>query len=263
MDLRLRGKVALVAAASQGMGRATARTLAQEGCRIAVCARNAGPLEEAAKAIRKETGAEILAIPADVAQADGVRAFVDGAMKAFGGVDIVIPNAGGPPSGNFQSVTEEQWAKAWDLTLQSTVRLVRSCLPFMRARGGGSVVAILSRSVREPMDHLVLSNSLRLAVVGALKTLASEVAKDGIRVNGVAPGWIATDRTVQLHRDRAEREGRRFEDVQADVLREIPMGRLGKPEEVADVIAFLASPRAAFVTGTFIEVDGGQFRGIF
>lgn len=263
MDLGLKGKVALVAAASQGMGRATARALAKEGCKVAICARNAGPLEETANAIRKETGAEVLAVPADLSRQDGVQAFVDGAAKAFGGVDVVVANAGGPPSGSFQSVTEEQWAQAWGLILQSTVRLVRSCLPSMKARGGGAVVAILSRSVREPMDHLVLSNSLRLAVVGALKTLANEVAKDGIRVNGVAPGWVATDRTIQLHRDRAEREGRRFEDVQADVLREIPMGRLGKPEEVADVITFLASGRAAFVTGTVLEVDGGQFRGIF
>ncbi len=263
MDLGLRGKAALVAAASQGLGRATAFALAREGCKVAVCARNAGPLEDSAKAIRKETSADVVAIPADVARADGVKAFVDGAVRAFGGVDILVPNAGGPPPGGFEALPDDQWAKGWELTFQSTVRLVRSCLPSMRQRGGGSVVAILSMSVRQPIENLVLSNAFRLGLVGALKTLAREVAKDRIRVNGVAPGWIATDRTIELHRARAERESRRLEDVQAATLREIPMGRMGKPEEVADLIAFLASERAAYITGMIAQIDGGLYRGIF
>jgi len=178
-------------------------------------------------------------------------------------VDILVPNAGGPPPGGFEALADDQWTKGWELTFQSTVRLVRACLPSMRERGGGAVVAILSMSVRQPIDNLVLSNSLRLGVVGALKTLAREVAKDRIRVNGVAPGWIATDRTVQLHRARAEKERRRIEDVQAAVLQEIPMGRMGTPEEVADLIAFLASDRAAYITGVIAQIDGGLYRGIF
>jgi 3-oxoacyl-[acyl-carrier protein] reductase len=165
--------------------------------------------------------------------------------------------------GSFETIGDEVWAKGWELTFQSTVRLVRSCLPSMRQRAGGAVVAILSISVRQPIDNLVLSNALRLGVVGALKSLAREVAKDRIRVNGVAPGWIATDRTVELHRVRAEREGRRQEDIQAAILQDIPMGRMGRPEEVADLIAFLASDRAAYITGLIAQIDGGLYRGIF
>jgi 3-oxoacyl-[acyl-carrier protein] reductase len=255
--------VALVAAASQGLGRATAFAFAREGCKVAICARNAGPLEDTAKAIGKETNADVIAIPADVSRADGVRAFVDDAVGSFGGVDLLVPNAGGPAPGGFETLADDQWAKGWELTFQSTVRLVRACLPSMRKRGGGAVVAILSMSVRQPIDNLVLSNSLRLGVVGALKTLSREVAKDRIRVNGVAPGWIATDRTIQLHRARAEREHRRVEDVQAAVLQEIPMGRMGTAEEVADLVAFLASERAAYITGVIAQIDGGLYRGIF
>jgi len=263
VDLGLRGKVALVAAASQGLGRAAAFAFAREGCNVAICARNAAALEDTANAIRKETKADVVAITADISRADGVSGFADGAVRSFGGVDVLVPNAGGPPPGGFEALADDQWAKGWELTFQSTVRLVRACLPSMRNRGGGAVVAILSMSVRQPIDNLVLSNSLRLGLVGALKTLAREVAKDRIRVNGVAPGWIATDRTIQLHRDRAERERRRIEDVQAAVLKEIPMGRMGTAEEVADLIAFLASDRAAYITGVIAQIDGGLYRGIF
>jgi 3-oxoacyl-[acyl-carrier protein] reductase len=263
VDLGLRDKVALVGAASQGIGRATAFSLAREGCKVAICARTAGPLEETAKRMRAETKAEVAAIPADLSQPSGVSAFVASAKQAFGGVDILVANAGGPPAGSFESVTEEQWTQGWNLTFQSTARLVRASVPSMRQRGGGSIVAILSYSVRMPIDNLVLSNSIRLGVVGLLKTLARELAKDGIRVNGLAPGAIATERLVELHRIRAEREGRRLEEVQADETRQIPVGRFGKPEEIADVIAFLVSPRASYLTGMILQVDGGMYRGIF
>src|SRR2546428_4267779 len=263
VDLGLRGKVALVAAASQGLGRAAAFALAREGCKVAICARNAATLEDTATAIRKEAKADVVAIAADISRADGVKAFADGALQSFGGVDVAIPNAGGPPPGGFETIADDQWAKGWELTFQSTVRLVRACLPSMRERGGGAVVAILSMSVRQPIDNLVLSNSLRLGVVGALKTLAREAAKDRIRVNGVAPGWIATDRTIQLHRARAEKERRRVEEAQAETLQEIPMGRMGTADEVADLTAFLASHPAAYITGVIAQIDGGLYRGIF
>ncbi len=262
MDLGLRGKVAAVAAASQGMGRATALTLAREGCKVAICARNAGPLEVAARAIREETGADVLAVAADVARTEGVRAFVEGTVAAFGGVDVLVTNAGGPPTGRFEDLTEEQWAHAYELTFQSVVRLIRACVPSMRARGGGAIAAITSISVKMPLDRFVLSSTMRSAVVALVKSLSRELAKDRIRVNAVAPGWIATDRLLEVFRARAEREGLRLEEAQALETAEVPLGRFGTPQEVADLIAFLVSDRASYLTGTLIPIDGGLYRGI-
>src|SRR2546422_9912867 len=160
VDLGLRGKVALVAAASQGLGRAAAFAFAREGCKVAICARTAAALQDTANAIRKETNADVAAIAADISRAEGVKAFADGALRAFGGGDVVVPNAGGPPPGGVETLADDQWAKGWELTFQSTVRLVRACLPSMRTRGGGAVGALLSMSVRPPLDNLVLSDSL-------------------------------------------------------------------------------------------------------
>lgn len=262
MDLGLKGKVALVAAASQGMGRAIALNLAREGCQVAICARNAAPLKDAARAIHDETGADVLTVPADVSKLGDATAFVDRARSAYGGVDILVVNAGGPPTGRFESLTEEHWAKAYDLTLMSAVRLVRAVVPAMRTRGGGSIVAITSLSVKQPLDNLLLSNAMRAAVVGLVKTLSRELAADRIRVNAIAPGFVATDRLAEIHRGRAEREKRSLEDVQKEEIRAIPLGRFGKPEEVADFVTYLVSDRASYVTGNIIQVDGGMFRGV-
>ncbi|HEX9340103.1 MAG TPA: SDR family oxidoreductase [Thermoplasmata archaeon] len=262
MDLGLQGKVALVTAASQGMGRATALSIAREGAKVAICARNQGPLDAAAEEIRKETNAEVLAVRADVSKAADIRAFVDAATAAWGGIDRLVVNAGGPPTGRLDALTEEQWTQAYELTFQSAVRLIRLCAPSMKSRGGGAVVAITSISVKQPVENLLLSNTMRAAVVGLVRTVSRELASDRIRVNAVAPGWIATDRLMDLMRGRAERESRKLESVVDESLREVPLGRFGEPGEVADLITFLLSERAAYITGNVIQIDGGLYRGL-
>ena len=262
VDLGIRGKVALVAAASQGMGRATALALGREGCKVAICARNEGPLEASAKAIRNETGAEVLSVAADVGRADGVQRFVEKALSGFGGVDLLVANAGGPPTGRLEDLTEEQWSQAFDLTLQSTVRMARACVPSMKARHGGAIVAITSISVKQPLENLILSNTMRAGVVGLVKTLARELGGHGIRVNAVAPGWIGTDRHKDLARSRAEREKKTLEATMAEDAKEVPLGRIGRPEEVADLIVYLLSERASYITGNVVQIDGGLYRGV-
>ena len=257
MDLGLTGKCAIVCAASKGLGRASALALAREGASIVMCARRADALEQAAREIRGETGATVLAVPADVGvQADADR-LIRTAADSLGGIDVLVTNTGGPPSGPFEGIQDADWYAAIESLLMSVVRLSRGVIPHMRARGGGRIIHITSISVKQPVQGLVLSNALRAAVTGLSKTLSNELASDRILVNCVAPGYTATDRVVELTAAAAQREGIAPEIVQKRTEEKIPMRRMGTPDEFGAAVAFLASDRASYLTGVTLQVDGG------
>ncbi|MEE9241099.1 MAG: SDR family oxidoreductase [bacterium] len=256
------GKVALVSAASKGLGRASAMAMARRGAKLGLCSRNSGDIAAAAQDIAGETGVETWHCAVDVSTADGVKSFVDGAAGYFGGVDVLVSNAGGPPPGNFLDFSDADWQSAFELNVMSAVRLVRAVLPHMRGRGGGRILFILSSSVREPIDFLLLSNVMRPAVAGLSKSLSRELAKDNILVNVVAPGTILTDRVRQNRKHFAEKNNISFEEAVDRAAQAIPLGRLGDPGEFGAMVAFLASPEASYISGGFFSVDGGRLRGL-
>lgn len=256
MDLGLSGTPALVTAASDGLGYATALELAREGARVALCSRSIERAQAAAARIEAETGHSVLALQADVAKAEDCIAVVARAAEALGGLRVLVLNAGGPPAGGFERFDDAAWLSAFQLTLMSAVRLTRAALTHLRAAGGGRVLAVMSSSVRRPLPNLTLSNVLRPAVLGLVKTLSVELAPD-IAVNGIAPGRVLTSRIQELDEARAGREGRSVQEVRAQSEREIPLGRLGEPAEFGRVAAFLCSPAASYVSGSTVLVDGG------
>lgn len=262
MDLGLRGKVALVAASSKGLGRAVAEELAMEGAHIALCARGEEALDRARDEIAHKTGADVVAIAGDVSIRDDALRIAEKALKHFGHIDILVTNAGGPPSATFESITPEMWQSAVDQTLMSAINLTSVLLPQMRERKWGRVINITSITVKQPVDGLMLSNSIRAAVTGFARTLANEVARDGITVNNILPGYTRTERVEQLADAIASRDGISRESARARWETEIPMGRLGEPHEFAALAAFLASERASYITGTSITVDGGWAKGL-
>jgi len=261
MDLGLAGKVALITAASSGLGAATATAFAREGARLVICARNEAPLSAAGRRIAQETGTQVLTIQADVSKPADVDNLVATAVDRFGRLDVLVTNAGGPPSGNFFDVSQDDWEKAVQLTLMSAVRLFYAVVPVMRRQGGGSILAITSISVKQPLDNLILSNSLRLGVIGLVKSLSNELAADGIRVNAICPGWTRTERVDQLLQARAAKSGLTPEEEAAKITAGIPMGRMADPEEFGRAAVFLASPAASYVTGVSLLVDGGTYKG--
>lgn len=261
MDLGLKNKVALVAASSRGLGRAVAEELAAEGASLVLCARNAQALAETSSAI-VGSGAQVLAIPVDLVVAGDVKRVVDSGIERFGRIDILVTNAGGPPAGKFESITAEQWEQAARLTLYSAIELARQVLPGMKERGWGRILNITSIAVKQPVENLILSNSLRAGVTGFARTLANEVAAAGITVNNIMPGYTRTERVEELAAMMAEKQGISSAEFKAKWEQEIPMKRLGEPREFAALAAFLVSERASYITGTSIQVDGGWIRSL-
>jgi 3-oxoacyl-[acyl-carrier protein] reductase len=262
VDTGLTGKVALVCGASKGLGRAAAEALAVEGMRVVVVARHTQTLAAAAASIAGKTESEVVAITADLSHGDEPRRVVHEAAKHFGGLDVLVTNAGGPPAGTFDTLTEADWVRAFELTFMSAVRLCMAAVPLMRERGGGRIIHITSVSVKQPVDRLMLSNAMRPAVTGFAKSLATELARDRITVNCVAPGYTRTDRVVELNAAAAAREHTTPEAVEERLVSTIPMQRLGEPHELASLIVFLASDKASYITGTTLQVDGGLVRSL-
>jgi 3-oxoacyl-[acyl-carrier protein] reductase len=261
MDLQLKDKRALVTGSSRGLGHATALTLAKEGCRVAINSRDAAKAADAAKLMTGETGSQVIGLAGDVSDPDVPEQLVVEAARAFGGLDILVTNAGGPPAGGFESFNEAAWQKAIDLSLMSHVRLIRAALPYLKQSKAASVLTITSYSVKQPIQNLILSSSIRAATVGLTKALALEMGQAGIRFNSILPAWIETERVYDLMRSRAALNGTTLEEEIAKQSLDSPLGRMGTPEEFANAAVFLVSPVASFITGVMLTVDGGMYKG--
>jgi len=263
MDLGIKGRVALVAASSQGLGSAVAWGLAREGASLALCARTQSVLEATAEEIRRGAGVEVLARALDVTSHEAVARFVGEVTDHFGRLDICVANAGGPPSKSFAATTIEDWQAAANLNLMSTVYLARQTLPLMQKQRWGRFIAITSISVKQPLPGLVLSNSVRSAVSGLIKTLSNEYGRDGVLVNSVCPGYTATARLAELSHKLAGNEGVDAAAIEQRWADQTAVGRLGKPEELAALVVFLASEQAGYITGASVAVDGGLAKGLY
>lgn len=262
MDLGLTGRIALVAAASRGLGRAVAEELAREGMDLVLCARGAEALHETAESIRVATGVKVVEVAADLAERVDVARVSDAALEAFGRVDVLVTNGGGPPAGPFESHSDAAWDAAVRQTLNSVIWLTRAVLPGMKERRWGRIINVTSIAVKQPVDNLILSNSVRAAVTGFARTLANEVAPFNITVNNVMPGYTRTQRVEDLAQRNASLHGTSPDAERSVWEKQIPMGRLGEPWEFGAMVAFLASERASYTTGASIPVDGGWIRGL-
>ncbi len=262
MDLGIEGRVALVAASSKGLGRAVAETLAAEGCDLVLCARSEGELEAARVAIADASGRRVVALPTDVAEEEQVQRLVDLALAEFGKVDILVTNGGGPPPGSFQEHGLDAWRAASAVTLESVVALIKGVLPGMLERRWGRILNVTSIAVKQPVDGLMLSNALRAAVTGLARTLANEVAEQGVTVNNLMPGYTRTERLEHLASHIAEQRGISESEAYRGWESQVPAGRIGEPREFGALAAFLASEQAAYITGQSIAVDGGWIQSL-
>ncbi len=261
MDLGLEGKVAIVGGASKGLGKAVAFALAREGVRVTIAARSLDLLEKVADEIKK-AGGEALPVQADFSMPGDIRRVVDRTSEKFGDVDILVTNTGGPPAGNFFDISDKQWMSAFNLTFMHVVRFIRHVVPHMQGKRWGRIINLTSMTVKQPKDMLILSNAIRPAVIGLAKSLSFELAKYNITINNIAQGVFETDRIVELTRKRAEKSGITYEEALKQWTSSIPLGRMGNPAELADLVTFLASERAGFITGATIQIDGGEIQFI-
>jgi len=267
MDLGLKDKVALVLASSKGLGFACAKGLYEEGANVIICSRSKENLTKAKEKIETTESinkkARILPIVADLMDEDQITNLVEKTQNEFGRIDILVHNAGGPPSGHVESITKEDWVNSIDLNLLSFIKITDLVLPIMKQQKYGKIIAITSVSVKQPLDNLVLSNTTRLGIVGFAKTLANVYAKNNVLVNVVCPGPTLTDRMKELISKTAQDTGKSFDQAKRTWIEPIPLGRLGKPEELANLVVFLASERSSYITGTVIQVDGGFIKSPF
>jgi 3-oxoacyl-[acyl-carrier protein] reductase len=261
MDLHLRNKCALVTGSSKGLGYAIALGLASEGCRVAINGRNPQSITDAAVELHSQTNAEVIPVSGDVGQPDFPAILVQKTVQTFGGLDLLVTNAGGPPSGKFEAFDDLAWQHAIDISLLSHVRLIRAALPYLRQSDCASVVTITSYSTKQPIPNLVLSNSIRVATVGLTKSLALELGADGIRFNSILPGWTMTERIQELMAYRAKANGTSVDEEIARQVSDTALGRMARPEEIANAAVFLLSPAASYITGVMLTVDGGIYKG--
>lgn len=262
MDMGFEGRVAVVSASSQGIGFSTAQAFAAEGCRVAMCARNSDRLEAAADKIRRQTGAEVFARPVDVTDPAAVEEYVRGVVEQFGTLDICVTNAGGPPAKGFLACSLDDWRRAVEANFLSTVYFCRQVIPHMQRKRWGRIITLTSITTKQPVRDLVLSNAVRAAVVGLVKSLSNEFGKDGILVNNVGPGYTRTDRLKELARTRSLAQAKSEEEIFAAWAADAALERVADPGEVAATIVWLASERASYITGQTILVDGGAYKGL-
>ncbi|MBD2206429.1 SDR family oxidoreductase [Calothrix sp. FACHB-1219] len=262
MDLQLNNKIVLVTAASKGLGKATAKQFAREGAKVAICARSE-LIDKTAAEIAEETGKQVLALRVDVTQPAEIERVIHATVEKFGGLDILVTNAGGPPAGTFDDIDITQWEAAINLNLLSAVNLIKTALPYLRQSSAAAILTVTSTSTKQPVQNLILSNSIRLAVIGLTKTLSQELGNDKIRVNSILPGWTYTERVEELINARIAKNSTTKEAEIAAINANIPLSRMGKPEEFANVAVFLCSPAASYLNGVMLQVDGGSNAGIF